>query len=110
MTSVDWFSSAGNLAIGFFLGIAGYNLAQLFLAGAWVMAIGVILPFIGLLIFMLAFDRLSEWLLGFRTKTTPINLQRKRTPLPRKLSLPAGFVVGVLAALLGLSQTILGVL
>jgi uncharacterized membrane protein len=110
MTLGDWSTSATNLAIGFFLGMAGYSLAQLFLAGAWTMAIGVILPFLGLLIFILLFDRVSDRLLGFRTPTSPRPTTRQGIPLPRKLSLPAGFLLGALAALLGLSDRILGAL
>ena len=110
MTLSDWSASATNVLIGFFLGLAGYGLAKLFLAGAWAMAVGVVLPFLGLLIVILLSNRLSDRLLRIGTNTARTPETRDGEPLPRALGMPAGFLLGPLAGMLGLTETIVGAL
>lgn len=107
MTIGDWLNSLVNVVVGLFFGMAAYLLAALIGAGAWISAIGVIVPFVVLWFFVAAFDRLIDWLFpsDIRPARTPAPRQRK--PLARTLSLPAGFALGVLAAALELTQGIL---
>jgi uncharacterized membrane protein YfcA len=110
MTLGDWSTSATNALIGFFLGMAGYGLAKLLFAGAWSMAFAVILPFAALFVFISLFDGLTERIFpsGIRPARTPGTPDRK--PMARRLSFPAGFLLGALAGVLGLSDQILGAL
>jgi hypothetical protein len=110
MTLGDLSNSATNALIGFFLGMAGFGLAKLLFAGAWAMALAVILPFAALFVFIRLFDGLTERIFpsGIRPARTPQAPERK--PLMHRLSLPAGFLLGALAGVLGLSDQILGAL
>lgn len=110
MTIGDWLNSLGNVVVGLFFGMAAHGLGTLLVAGLWVTAILVTVPFVALFFFVGAFDRLIDWLFpsGIRPARTPAKPQRK--PLVRTLSLPTGFALGGLAAALELSQGILELL
>ena len=113
MTIGDWLNSLSNVLVGLFFGMAAHGLGTLLVAGLWVTAILVTVPFVALF-FVGAFDRLIDWLFnwlfpsGIRPARTSAKPQRK--PLARTLSLPAGFALGVLAAALELSKAILELL
>lgn len=108
MTASDWSTSATNAAIRFYLGMAGFGLARLFLAGARVLAVGVILPFLGLLIVILILDRRSDRSLSSGTKPARTPQTQDRKPPPRILGMPTGVLPGARAGLLGLTETIPG--
>jgi len=107
MTIGDWLNSMVNVVVGLFLGMAVHGLATLIGAGLWVTAILVIVPFVLLLFFDQALGRQTGRLFpsGIRPARNPAPSQDK--PLARTLSLPAGFLLGVLAAASELSQVIL---
>ncbi len=110
MTLGDWLNSAVNLIIGLLLGMATFGLAKLLNAGLWLSALLVILPFLALVAFVQLMDGLLERL--FPTGVRPANAPAAQEPKPmtRRLSLPAGFGLGVIAGALGFSEPILGVL
>ena len=103
----DWISSAFNLLIGALLGSVIYGLVQLVASGWWLMA--VILVFLGggLFLFMFLYDKLFDWL--FLSWTKPARNPQPQLPKPllRILSLPAGFILGIVLAVSGLDRTIL---
>ena len=108
----DWMKAAFNVVIGLFLGLALDALLRLLAAGAWGMAMAVVIPSLGFVLFVLVFDgamgKLFDRFLpsGVRPARKPAATDRK--PLGRLLSLPAGIVVGVILARLGLTNDILG--
>jgi hypothetical protein len=59
---------------------------------------------------MWASDKLLDRLFPIGVRPAPKPQTSGRTPLPRLLSLPAGVVLGVVLARLGLDDTILGML
>jgi hypothetical protein len=107
MTIGDWLNSMVNVVVGLFLGMAVLGLATLIGAGLWVTAILVIVPFVLLLFFDQALGRQTERFFpsGIRPARKPAPGQDK--PLARTLSLPAGFLLGVLAAARELNQVML---
>lgn len=110
MEAGDWINSAINIAIGVLLGSVFYGLAQLVAGGSWLMALILLFLGAGLFLFMVLFDKLFDRLFptGIRPARTP---QAKRPkPLLRVLSLPFGFILGVVLAVLGLDTTLLGFL
>jgi uncharacterized membrane protein YfcA len=110
MTLGDWSASATNATIGFLLGLAGYGLAKLFFAGAWSMAMAVVLPFAALFVFIRLFDGLTERIFPSGIRPARTSQAPESKPLLRRLSFPAGFLLGALAGVLGLSDQILGAL
>ncbi len=88
------------------------RIVQLVTDGAWGMALIVVMLGVALLL-LIYFDGLIGRLLdrifpsGVRSATPP---RDDRKPLVRRLSLPAGLVLGVFLALFGLADTILGLL
>jgi hypothetical protein len=59
---------------------------------------------------MVVFDKLFDRLFSIGVRPARKPQAQGRTPLPRLLSLPAGVVLGVVLARLGLATTILGAL
>lgn len=110
MSFDDAIYTAANLAIGFFLGLAAYALAGLFLNGAWLLAVGAIVPWVIWLLFYILLERVWERIFPSGAKHARKVAARRGKPLARKLSLPVGLVLGALAAWLGLTDTILGAL
>lgn len=103
----DWFNAAINLGIGILLGSVIHGLLQLVSSGSWQMALIILFLAAGLFLFMVLSDKLLDRLfqIGIRPAKTP---QAPRpNPLLRVLSLPAGFVLGVVLAVLGFDRTIL---
>ena len=106
----DGFNTVINVLIGALLGSAAYGLLQLVASGAWLMAMILVLLGGGLFLFMVLSDKLFDRLfrIGIRPPKNPQPQPPK--PLLRVLSLPLGFLVGVVLALLGLDRTILALL
>lgn len=107
MTFGDWFNSLCNIVIGLFLGLATHGLANLIGAGLWVSALILVVPFALLMFFDQTLDRLFDRLFPSGVRPARVPAPSRRKPLIRTLSLPAGVVLGVLAAALGLSDVIL---
>ena len=106
----DWFTAAINLALGVLLGFVAYGLLELVAGGSWLMALILLILAAGLFLFMVLSDKLLDRL--FTIGIRPANTAGPKPPKPRLavLSLPAGFVLGVGLALLGLDKTLLGLL
>ena len=106
MRADDWFHSVINLLIGALLGSAATGLAQLLLSGALVMAMIMTVFAVTMFLIVLASDKLLDRLftIGIRPANYPGPIARK--PLPRVLSFPAGFLLGIALALLGIDVTL----
>ena len=106
----DWISAVFNLLIGALLGSVTYSLVQLVASGWWLMAVIMVLLGGGLFLFMVLYDKLFDWL--FPSWIRPASNPQPRLPKPllRVLSLPVGFILGLLLAVLGLDGTILNFL
>lgn len=106
----DWLNSAVNAVIGVLLGSVTHSLVQLVSSGAWLTAVILVLLGTSLFLFMVFLDRLSDRLFpaGIRRVGSP--QARLPKPLARVLSMPFGFVIGVVLAILGLDRTILDLL
>ena len=106
----DWFNAVAFLVVGIFLGIAVEGLLRLVHSGAWLLAVAVVLPFVGLLLFENLLNKLFEKIFptGIRPARNP--KPKTRGPLIRLLSFPVGLLAGALLARLGLGTTILSML
>lgn len=106
----DWMIAAINTAIGVLLGSVIYGLVQLVASGSWLMALIILFLAGGLFLLMALSDKLLDHLfrIGIRPAETPQEPRPK--PWLRVLSLPAGFILGVVSAILGLDRTLLGFL
>jgi uncharacterized protein YacL len=97
-----------NVVIGIFLGVAVNGLAQLMSTSFWPVAV-IILLLVAILFF---FESLIASLVdrifpsGIRPARKPQKV--RRAPLPRRLSLPVGLVLGLILARLGLDGVVLG--
>jgi divalent metal cation (Fe/Co/Zn/Cd) transporter len=121
MTIGDWLNSLVNVVVGLLFGVAAYELGALIGAGQWVTVVFIIGLVVMFLFFVQVFDRLIDWLGSLMDWLLPSDIRaairaaripapRQRKPLARTLSLPAGFVLGVLAAALGLGKEIMAAL
>jgi hypothetical protein len=97
----DWASAAVNLVIGVLLGVAINGLARLMFSGAWLAVINLLVLFAALSLIVWLHDRLGDWLFpsGIRPARNPRRVREK--PLFRRLSLPAGLLLGLVLAGLG---------
>jgi hypothetical protein len=114
MEPLDWMSAAFNVGIGLFLGLALNGLLGLVADGFWVVALAMAVIGGGAALAVLAFDQL---LTRATDRIFPGGIQpaanpkpRGRRPMARLMSLPAGLVLGMGLAQLGLTQTILGLI
>ncbi len=105
MRAGDWFHAAVNLLLGALLGSAATGLAQLLVAGAWALALIVTLLAVAMFLIVLASDWLLDRLFGIGIRPAH-DAQEQRKPLLRLLSLPAGFLLGIALALLGIDVTL----
>lgn len=103
----DWMNAVINFVIGALLGSAAYGLVQLVASGAWLMAAILVLLGAGLFLIMLLSDKLFDWIFPAGIWQVGKPRPQGKKPLPRRLSLPFGFVLGVALAILGLDRTIL---
>lgn len=106
----DWFNAAVNLAIGVLLGSVVYRLVQLVASGSWLMALIMIFLGAGLFLFMVLSDKLFDLFSGVRFRPAKNPKPQPPKPLLRILSLPSGFIVGVVLAVAGLDTAILDML
>jgi len=98
--------AAVTFAVGILLGVAINGLAQLIFAGAWVAAFNIVVLAASLFLIVLLHDRLGERL--FPSGIRPArNAKKVPKPLARRLSMPAGLVLGVVMASLGLDDRFL---
>ena len=105
----DWLNAAVNLAIGVLMGIALAYSIQLVSTGYGLMAVVTLVFVGGLLLFERLLDKFIEKV--FPSGIRPARKPTKRpAPLPRRLSLPAGLVLGVVSVQLGWSEAILGLI
>ena len=106
MRADDWLHAVAYFMIGALLGSAATGLAQLLLSGAWVMAMIMTVFAVAMFLIVLASDKLLDRLftIGIRPANNPGPKARK--PLPRVLSFPAGFLLGIALALLGIDVTL----
>ena len=106
----DWLSAAFNVLIGALLGSVSDGLVQLVASGWWLMAVILVLLGGGLFLFMVLSDKLFDRL--FLSWIRPARNPQPQLPKPllRVLSLPAGFILGIVLAVLGLDRTILDLL
>ena len=107
MTLWDWFNAGALALVGLFVGMALGGLIELVAMGAWLLAL--ILLVLGAVMALIVFA--SEWL-SDRLFGIGIKPARNPTPKPRlrRLSLPAGIMVGLILHAMGLSGPILELL
>jgi hypothetical protein len=114
MEAEDWLSAGFNVVIGLFLGLAVNGLLELIVDGFWLFALIVAVLGAGAAWVLLAFegvmDRLFERIFpsGIRPSQSPRPERRK--PIARLMSMPAGILLGVILAQMGLTQAILGMM
>lgn len=112
MEAGDWINASVNVVIGVFLGIAVNGLAQIFMTGFWQLAVFIVIVTGVAVLFLFMFDgllnRVSEQIFPSGVRPAHRPQPEGRKPIARLLSLPAGMVLGVILAQLGLTQTILG--
>jgi hypothetical protein len=103
----DWINVAFSLSIGILLGAAIFGLVQLVADGFWVTALVAILISAGLFLLMEVSDKILDRLFTIGVKPASVKYPQGRKPLLRSLSLPGGFVLGLLMAMLGLDAWLL---
>jgi len=107
----DWLSASFNGLIGVFVGFVVYGLLQMVVGGSWLMAAIITVLFAGAFVVMEFIDKLFDLvfpspIIRRAKKTAP----RRPKPLLLALSLPAGLVLGLILALLGLDRAIMDLL
>ena len=102
MEAGDWASIPVNIVVGVLLGVAIHGVAELMLRGAWFYVVILVVLSAALFLIVRLHDFIGEKLFpsGIRPARNP-QAKRKR-PLLRRLSFPAGLVVGIVLAALGL--------
>ena len=110
MRAEDWINSVAFLGIGLFLGIALEALLRLVFSGAWALAIGVVLPFLGFLLFYIVLNKLYDKIFPSGIRPARNAKTKGGTPLIRLFSFPAGLMIGVVVASLGFGTAILALL
>jgi hypothetical protein len=105
----DWLQAAINVVVGVFLGIAAFALTELVVSGAWLMALLLVVLGVGYFVFVQLADKLFDWIFPSGIRTVG---KRKNQPKPllRTLSLPAGLLLGVALAGVGLDTVIIDAL
>jgi hypothetical protein len=105
----DWLQAAVNIVLGVFLGIVVSALTELVVSGAWLMALILVALGAGYFVFVLLADKLFDWIFPSGIRTVG---KRKNQPKPllRTLSLPAGLLLGIALAGLGLDTVLLDAL
>ena len=108
MQADDWFSAVVNAVIGVLLGGAIYRLAELMLSGAWFYVVILVVLAAALFLIVQLHDFIGEKLFpsGIRPARNP--QAKRKKPLLRRLSFPAGLVVGIVLAAFGLDDPLIG--
>ena len=103
----DWLNAATFLVIGVLLGIAIDAMAQLATTAYWPLVILIPLMFGGVLLLDGLLNRLVNRIFPIAIRTVGKTQPQPRKPLALLLSLPAGLLLGIALARLGLANTIL---
>ena len=106
----DWINAGFLLAIGVFLGFVVDGVLQLATTSYWPLAIILLLIFAGIFLFESLMDKLFSRIFSIGVRPADKTQAQKRRPLPVLLSLPAGVILGIALARLGLADTITGVI
>jgi fatty-acid desaturase len=108
MQAGNWASTAVNVVIGVLLGIAIHGVAGLLLRGAWFYVVILVVLSAALFLIVRLHGFIGEKLFpsGIRPARNP-QAKRKR-PLTRRLSFPAGLVLGIVLAAFGLDDPLIG--
>ena len=106
MSVSDWKSAGFNLAIGILLGSAVFGMVRLVVDGFWVTAVIAAVISVGLFLFMVISDKILDRLFTIGVKPSSVQYPQRRHPLLRRLSLPGGFILGLMIAMLGLDAWI----
>lgn len=108
MQAGDWANAAVKIVIGVLLGASIYGVVQLILTGAWFAVFNIAVLSVVLFLIVVLHERLGDKLFpnGIRPARKP--QPGRKVPLARRLSLPAGVVLGFLLAALGLSDWLSG--
>lgn len=97
-------SSAVNVVIGVLLGVAINGLVQLMFTGAWAAVFNIAVLSAVLFFIVFLHDRLGKKLFPSGIQPARGSEGERKTPLVRRLSLPAGVVLGVFFTSLGLDD------
>lgn len=106
----DWLYIVAYAVVGVWLGIALDGLVWLLTNDYWVVAVLLVLMFGGIVLF----DALLDWgvdrLFPGGVRKVLKSARQRRSPWLRRWSLPAGVVLGVILARLGLDSLLVGAL
>jgi uncharacterized membrane protein YfcA len=106
----DWFDAVFFIVIGALLGSVASNLMQLTSTAFWIMVVISLLIFSGVFLFELVTDKLIDRIFPSGVRAARKPQAQGRRPLILLLSLPAGFVLGILLAKFGFDNTIIELL
>jgi hypothetical protein len=110
MQTHDWINAGFLLVFGVFLGFVVDGILQLATTSFWPLAIILLLMVAGIFLFELLMDKLFSRIFPIGVRPANKSPAQGRKPLPVFLSLPAGVILGIALARLGLADTILGVI
>jgi uncharacterized membrane protein YfcA len=102
--SGHWVTSAVNVVIGVLLGVVINSVVQLMFTGAWAGVLTIVVLSASLFFIVFLHDRLGNMLFpsGIRPARKPEKVRKK--PMLRRVSLPAGIVLGFVLAYFGLDD------
>lgn len=103
-----WAGAAVSMVIGLLLGVAIAGLVGLIFSGAWVAVFNIAVLSAALFAIVWLHERLGDLLLPSPIRPARRPGKVRRTPLARRLSLPAGLVLGVVLAGFGQADRIVG--
>lgn len=106
----DWLYIVGYAVLGVWLGIALDGLVWLLTNDYWIVAILLVLMFGGIVLFDALLDRGIDRLFPGGVRKVLKSARQRRSPWLRRWSLPAGVVLGVILARLGLDSLLVGAL
>jgi hypothetical protein len=105
----DWLQAAVNVVLGILVGIVVFKLTQLVVSGAWLMALILVVLGGGYVLFVQLADKLFDWIFPSGIRTVGKREDQPK-PLLRAQSLPAGLLLGIALAGLGLDTVLLDAL
>ena len=105
----DLVNAAALLIVGLFLGSVVNDLVRMATTD-WLFALFIVLLFASLFLVVWIFDILFDRFFPIGIRTSRNSQGKERKPLPLLVSLPTGFVVGMVLARLGLDEAVLGVI
>src|SRR6056297_1370174 len=97
MRPFDWLNAASLVVMGVLLGFAAYGLFGLIGTSFWPVAVLIVILFGGIFLLQAVLDRLFQWFVPTGIKPAHESIPQQRRPLVVMLSLPVGFVIGVIA-------------